>query len=88
MGLRQEIRHWATKVKYQKELRMSKFTGIDGGFLTDLKRKGTCHRIPHKWEARPTAFQPGYRGTFPLFFSEKGKRIILGKGVIRESKTQ
>jgi len=43
MGLKQEIRHRAKKVKYQKELRMSKFPGIDGGFLTDLKRKGTCH---------------------------------------------
>jgi len=43
MGLRQEIRQGTMKVKHQKELRMFKFLEIDGGFLIDLKKKGTCH---------------------------------------------
>jgi hypothetical protein len=79
MGLRQEIRHWATKVKHQKELRMSKFSGIDGGFLTDPKRNQTCHKIPHMWEGRPAVHKQIKRGAFPLFFSEKGKRVIPWK---------
>ncbi len=73
------------KVKYQKELRMSKFTGIDGGFLTDRKRKGTCHRIPYMWEGRPTAFSQ-VTGDPSHHFFEWGERIIPGKGVIWESK--
>ena len=83
------------KVKHRKELRMSEFSGIDGGFLTDLKRKGTCHKIPHKWEGRPSAFQSDYLGSLPTIFFERmiighdGERgSSQGKGVVLESKTQ
>jgi hypothetical protein len=29
---------------------MSKIQSNDGGFLADLKRNETCHRIPHRGE--------------------------------------
>jgi hypothetical protein len=87
MGLRQEIRQRAMKVKHQKELRMSKFTGINGGFLTDLKRNQTCHRIPHKWEGRPSVHSQITWGAFPLLFQKRERDHPQGKVVIRESKT-
>ncbi len=40
------------KVKHGKGLGMSEIFEIDGGFLTDLKKEGTCRRIPHNFSER------------------------------------
>jgi len=36
-------------------------------------------KIVGKWEGRPTVFQSGYQGAFPLFFPEEGRGLIPGK---------
>jgi len=58
-GLTQEIKQWAMKVKHRKELRVSDIFQTNGGFLTDLENKGTCHRIPPNFSERGERAIPG-----------------------------
>jgi len=63
------------RCKLTKIFENGNFSENDGEAFKMLVWKQICHRIPHKWEGRPTVFQTDYMGSLPtIFFS----RIIIG----------
>ena len=87
MALEQEMKNNAKRIRTPKILRKPEIETGDRATLKSLERKWTCHKIHHKWEGRSAAFQSGYRGAFPLFFSEWREKTVTGQGVIPKCKT-
>jgi hypothetical protein len=74
VALGQEMKNNARKMKIRtsKILRKPEIGRDDRETLKSLKRKGTCHKIHHKWEGQSTTNQSAYQRAFPLFFKKNG----------------
>jgi hypothetical protein len=73
---RQEIKEGT---KFKKELRITKISEIDGGFLMGREKDLTCHRIPHLQPNERDLQGCRYRGFGgPSFFDGRRYSMISG----------